>query len=142
MGHALNEIKRLLVREGILIDLRPLADHAPVAVISSRETHQAGHITQLPEDLADDEAANAAIAEATHRNWFTQVRQEFFPFFYYWDSPQEMQEYIEEEWADYITIPQDVWRDVRAIWAVSVADAYLRIQLKMLITRLKVVKDE
>ena len=132
----------MLIHEGILIDLRPLADRARVEIVSNNVAHPVGHVTQLPDDLADDEAADKSIEGVTNRNWFTQKRQEFFPFFYYWDSRQEMQEYIEEEWADYVTIQQNVWQNIRSIWAVSDADAYLRIQVKMLITRLRGVKDE
>lgn len=135
MVHALNEIQRVLVRGGTLIDLRPLVYLAPVEVASMREIREAGRVSQLPEDLANDEAANRSIAEAAAQNWFAQEQEEFFPFFYYWDSPNEMQEYIEDEWADFITIDEDVRKNIRSMWAVADADARLRMKLKMLIAR-------
>jgi len=141
MVHALNEISRVLVRDGILIDLRPLGDRAPVDVVSNRETRQAGNVSQLPEDLADDEAANESIAQAEEQNWFIKEREGFFPFYFYWDSPKEMQAYVEAEWANSVTIEEDEWKNIRSIWAVADADARVRIQMKMLITRWKVVKD-
>ncbi len=135
MVHALNEIHRVLARGGTLIDLRPLVYLAPVEVASIREIREAGHVSQLPEDLENDEAADRSIAEAASQNWFTHEQEDFFPFFYYWDSPKEMQEYIEEEWADFITIDEDVWKNIRSMWAVADADARLRMKLKMLIAR-------
>jgi|ABSQ01.1.fsa_nt_gi hypothetical protein len=135
MVHALKEIRRSLVRDGVLVDLRPLADHTRVEVSSSRETLQVGHVTQAPEDLANDEAANRAIAEAVQQGWFTRERQESFLFSYYWDSPSEMQEYVEEEWADFLTIDEELWRKVRSKWAVADGDARLRLPLKLVIAR-------
>ena len=80
MVHALNEIHRVLVGGSILIDLRPFADQSPVEVVSGRQTHLAGRLDQLPEDIANDEAANQAIAKAAEQGWFTLERKQFFPF--------------------------------------------------------------
>jgi hypothetical protein len=135
MVHALDEIRRVLARNGILIDLRPLADRSPVEVVSASETRRAGLVDQLPEDVAKDETANRSIAQAEKRNWFTREREEFFPFNYYWDSPKEMQEYVEGEWADFITIDEKVLQNARSMWSVANADARVRMPLKMLITR-------
>jgi hypothetical protein len=65
MVHALNEIWRVLVPGGLLIDLRPVLDRWPIEVSSSGGNHEAGQVTDLPEPLADDEAANQAMTEAT-----------------------------------------------------------------------------
>lgn len=140
MVHALDEIRRVLVRDGVLVDLRPLVDNAPLEVVSSTETRLAGTANQLPEDRAQDEAANRSIAEAEAQNWFIREREDFFPFNYCWDSPREAQEYIETEWSNSITVDDEVWQSVRSMWAVANADAQVRIQLKMLITRWKVIK--
>jgi len=143
MVHALNEIRRVLVGDGILIDIRPLVDLSPVEVVSGGEMFNlAGHVRQLPEDIANDEAANKSIAKAAEHNWFILERKEYFPFFYCWDSPEEMQEYIEDEWADFVTIHEEVWRNVRSMWSVVGADALLRIRLKMLVARWRVVKGD
>jgi SAM-dependent methyltransferase len=140
MVHALNEIRRVLAPDGILIDLRPLAGSWPIEVESSRETKEAGHVSDLPEGLQDDRAANASIAKAAEQKWFIREREEFFPFFYYWDSPNEMKEYIDEQWVDFITVDEDAWKNIRSMWAVADADARLRVRVKMMITRWKKVK--
>jgi hypothetical protein len=141
MVHALNEIQRVLVGGGILIDLRPLMHGSPIEVVSGSRVRFAGVVNQLPEDIANDEAANDAIARAAEQGWFSLERKEFFPFIYSWDSPEEMQEYVEEEWSDFVTIDEEVWRNIRSLWAVADAGALLRIKVKMLIARWRVVKD-
>ena len=139
MVHALGEIRRVLVRDGILIDLRPLLAHAPLEVVSASETRLAGTVDQLPEDRAGDDAADRALTHAEKQNWFIKEREEFFPFNYYWDSPKETQEYLEEEWSNSVTVMEEVWRSARSVWAVAYADAQVRLQLKMLIARWKKV---
>ncbi|MEW6027866.1 MAG: hypothetical protein AB1554_00125 [Chloroflexota bacterium] len=135
MVHALGEIRRVLLRDGILIDLRPLLEYAPLEVVSASETRLAGTADQLPDDRAGDEAANRAVAQVEGQDWFIKEREDFFPFNYYWDSPTEMQQYLEAEWSNSVTVDEEVWRNVRSMWAVANADALVRIQLKMLITR-------
>lgn len=137
MVHALDEIRRVLVRDGILIDLRPLLAHAPIEVVSSTETRLAGTADQLPDDRAGDESANRAIAQAEEQGWFIKEREEFFPFNYYWDSPKETQEYLETEWSNSVKVREEVWKNARSMWAVAEADARMRLRLKMLITRWK-----
>ena len=141
MVHALNEIRRVLIREGILIDLRPLVGRALVEIVSNNMARPVGHVNQMPDDLADDEAANRAMEEVAKRNWFVKERGAFFPIFYLWDSPNEMQKYIEEDWSDYITIEERTLKNIRSIWEVEGATAHLRITLRMLISRWKVVKE-
>jgi hypothetical protein len=137
MVHALNEIQRVLTPDDILIDLRPLAGSWPIEVASAREAKEAGRVTDLEIGLEDDRAANESMAKAEAQGMFVREREEFFPFFYYWDSPNEMKEYIDESWSDYVTIDDATWRSIRSMWAVADADARLRIRVKMMITRWK-----
>jgi len=75
MVHALEEIRRVLAPAGILIDLRPLMDQSPVEVVSNGEAHLAGVVNQLPEDIANDEAANESIEKAAGQGWFILERR-------------------------------------------------------------------
>ncbi len=133
MVHALNEIHRVLAPNGILIDLRPLADRWPIEVASAREVKEAGRVSDLPVGLEDDRAANEAMARTEAQKQFVRKREEFFPLFYYWDTPNEMKEYIDEEWADFIAIDEETWKNIRSMWAVANADARVQIRVKMLI---------
>ncbi len=135
MVHALNEIHRVLVPDGMLIDLRPLADRWQIEVASAHEVKEAGRVTDAPEGLEDDRAANESMAKVEAQGRFIRKREEFFPLFYYWDSPNEMKEYVDEEWADFTTIDEETWKNIRSIWAVANADARLRVRVIMLITR-------
>jgi hypothetical protein len=134
MVHALREVKRLLRKSGAMIDLRPISDDWSVDVISARETRSAGMVSALPEDRESDAASNRAVETAAEEGWFERQHGEFFSFRYYWDSPSELQEYVEAEWADWVVIPDDLWPTIRSVWAVADADARLRIEMKMLIT--------
>jgi len=135
MVHALDEIRRTLKPNGILIDLRPFQDLWSVEVASMQEVKVAGFLTDMPIGKADDEAAFRAMREVESRGWFVREREEEFAFFYYWDTPSEMKEYIEKEWDDFEKLEQDVFKAVQSAWAIANADARVRVRMKMLITR-------
>ena len=71
------------------------------------------------------------------QGWLSQERGDSFSFSYFWDLPSKMQVRIQEEWADFLTIDEEPWRKIRALWAVGDGDAALRLPLKMLIARYK-----
>jgi len=136
MVHALQEIRRVLVPDGVLIDLRPLVDRWPVEVSTSNGSQQVGRLRDHEIGLADDKASNKAIAQADAMGWFRREREEMFPFFYYWDTPNEMKQYIEEEWApDWSMLDDESLLAARSAWALGGAEARVRVQLKLLITR-------
>ena len=140
MVHALNEIRRVLVPSGILIDLRPVLDHWHVEVASAREVRETGRVQDFPMGLADDEAANRAMAEAERNGWFARETEEFFPLHYSWDSASEIEEWIHEEWEDFIGLDEETRKATRSAWALGDADSRVRVRIKMLLTRWKAVK--
>lgn len=135
MVHALAEVRRVLKPGGVLIDLRPLAENWPVEVVSRRERVTAGRIADSAEDLENDAAANRSFIAASESDWYQRDKEETFPFNYYWDSPEQMLQYVKEEWGDFATVDDEVAKRARSIWAVADADARVRIQLHMLISR-------
>lgn len=137
MVHALSEIHRVLVPEGILIDMRPLADRWHVEVSSGRGFEETGRADDLPDQLNADTASNEAMQEAETRGWFKRQKDEFFPFFYVWDTPSEMEEFISEEWMDFAELSEDVKKATRSAWALGDADSQVRIRVKVLISRSK-----
>ena len=141
MVHALSEIRRVLVPDGILIDMRPLLDRWRIDVSSAREVRETGRVQDFPLGLADDEAANKAIAQAAANGWFGGDGQDFFSYFYSWDTPGDMEEWIDTEWEDFIAMDEETKRATRSAWAVGDADTQVRLQVKMLIARWKVIKD-
>lgn len=135
MVHALSEIRRVLVPDGILIDLRPIADRWAIEVFSARETRETGHVTDLPLGLEDDEAANKAMREAEAKGWFQCESETFFPLHYVWDTASEMEKWVDEEWENFIGLDEDVRRATRSAWALGDADSRVRVRAKMLIAR-------
>ena len=135
MVHALDEIKRVLVPNGILIDLRPLADHWRVEVVSLREIRRTGHVTDLPEQTNGDVASNKAMQAVEQRGWFQREQEELFPFIYSWDTPSEMEEFVSDDWQDFIELDEDTRRTTRSAWAIADADSRVRIRMNVLITR-------
>jgi hypothetical protein len=137
MVHALDEIRRVLVDGGILVDMRPLGDRWPVEVFSARDTRQTGTMTDLPAGVEDDAAANRAMAEGERRGWFLRERETIFPIQYIWDTASEMEEWIDAEWEGFVSLGEETRRATRSAWALGEADARVRVQVKVLITRWK-----
>ncbi len=143
MVHALNEIHRTLKPNGILIDLRPVEENWSVEVVSTSSTQRvssagwqvSGRLIDQPIGVADDEAAFKAMREVESNGWFIREKEEEFAFFYYWDTPSEMKEFMEEEWEDFEKLDEDVFRRTNSLWASANADARVRVRVKMLITK-------
>jgi hypothetical protein len=141
MVHALDEIRRVLVPHGILIDLRPVLDRWQIEVVSAREVRETGRMQDFPRGLADDEAANQSMARAVANGWFVREQEEFFPFVYSWDTAKEMEEWIEEEWEGFIGLDEETKQATRSVWAIGDGDSRVRVQVKMLIARWRTTKE-
>ncbi len=135
MVHALNEIRQVLAPDGILIDLRPLADNWRVEVVSLREVKRTGRVEDLPEQINGDIASNAAMVEVEKRGWFKREQDELFPFFYSWDTPSEMEEFVNDDWRDFVGLEEDTKRATRSAWAVADGDSRVRVRVEVWIAR-------
>ena len=135
MVHALREVQRVLVPAGTLVDVRPVGEQWRVEVVSAKHMQETGRVMDLPEQLEGDIAANEAIQRAESRGWFQRDHEEFFPFFYSWDTPSEMEEFIEEDWADFIDLSEQVKKATRSAWALGDADSRVRVRMKVLLTK-------
>ena len=121
--------------KGVLIDLRPLETNWPVEIAWSDGFTEAARLTDLPEAVADDTAASRAMEEAEARGWFRREHEEFFPYFYSWDVPSEMQEFMETEWEGIEKLSEEGLRAAQSAWAVAEADARVRVRVSMMIAR-------
>jgi len=137
MVHALEEIQRVLVPDGILIDLRPLADNWRVEVVSLREVKRTGRVEDLPVQTNGDVSANEAMKEAEKRGWFKREQDELFPLFYSWDTPSEMEEFVDDDWQDFVGLDEETKRATRAVWAVADGDSRVRVRVEIWIARWK-----
>jgi len=125
----------MLLPDGILIDLRPLLDRWQIEVVSAREVRETGRVQDFPIGLADDEAANRSMAQAEEQGWFVREQEEFFSYVYSWDTPKEMEEWIEEEWDGFIGLDEATKQDTRSVWALGDADSQVQLRIRTLITR-------
>ena len=121
----------VLVGVGVAITIQAELGVAPYDVLTTGLVA----LTDIPIGKADDEAAFAAMKDVESRGWFVREKEEEFAFFYYWDTPSEMKEWIDAEWDDFEKIEDDVYRKAQSIWASANADARVRVRVKMLITR-------
>jgi len=137
MVHALDEIRRVLIKDGSLIDLRPLGDKWRVEVFSGRETRQTGNMTDLPAGVEDDNAANQAMREGERNSWFLRESEKLFSIHYIWDTASEMEEWIDSEWEGFVGLGEETRRATRSAWALGDADSRVRVEVKVLITRWK-----
>ncbi len=143
MVHALDEIRRVLKPNGILIDLRPVESNWSVEVVSTSSTQRissagyqvAGRLSDLPVAVADDEAAFKAMRQAESNGWYVKKEEKEFAFFYYWDTPSEMKEFMEDEWEDFEKLEESVYKKAGSLWASANADARVRVRVTMLITK-------
>jgi SAM-dependent methyltransferase len=140
MVRALEEVRRVLKPGGILIDVRPLNGQWPIEVASTREVEETGHVDDFPEPLSMDRASNEAMKEVEIRGWFQREQEEFFSFLYSWDTPSEMEEFVVEDWSDFIGLSEATKMATRAVWATGDADSRVQVRVKILIARWKVVK--
>ena len=140
MVHALDEIRRVLVPGGVLIDIRPLADRWRIEVGSSDRFKESGRVEDLPIQVNADTASNESMREVESRGWFQREQQAFFPFLYSWDTPSEMEEFVAEEWYDFAALSEEAKLATRSTWATADADSGVQVRVKILITRWKVIK--
>jgi hypothetical protein len=141
MVHALEEVRRVLLKDGILIDIRPLADRWPVEVGSERGFQETGRVDDLALQVNGDIASNQAMQEVERRGWFRREQEQRFPFFYSWDTPSEMEEFIAEDWSDFIQLAEPAKLATRSAWALAEAQARVRVRVQILITRWQIIKE-
>ncbi len=134
MVHALEEIRRTLIPDGVLIDLRPVSDRWPVELVLDRTNREMGRLIDIPAGLAVDEAANNAFKEVARRGWFICESEQIFPFFYYWDTPEEMKEHIKEKWS-FMQLEDSIYSALENVWSSGSTYRRVRVQVRMLLTR-------
>jgi hypothetical protein len=137
MVHALEETRRVLKPGGVLLDIRPLNGQWPIEVASARGIEETGHVSDIPEPLRADRASNEAMNEVEARGWFQREQEEFFPFFYSWDTPKEMEEFVAEDWSDIIALSEEAKVATRSAWAIGEADSRVQVRVRILIAKWK-----
>ena len=137
MVHALEEIRRVLIPGGLLIDLRPLSDSWPVEVVWRGGKCVTGRMTDLPAGLADEAAANSAMQQAALQGWFTCENVKHFQIFVYWNDPEEMRLHILEKWDETAVLEDNVLKETITTWSAAGDNKRVRVRMRMLLSVLK-----
>jgi len=133
MVHALKDIRRVLARGGLLLDLRPLSGAWPVEVVGAGGVMVTGHVDES-EDIADDRAADAALAAVAQAGLFARERDGAFDFSWYWDSLGEAQAHIAEKWPE-ARVPEEVLAETQRQMARAGEGARVRATARVVISR-------
>lgn len=135
MVHALQELWRVLVPHGLLIDLRPVALDPPLEIIDGEQLFLAGRADVSPA-IPDDLASNEALAEIVGQGRFVREREALFDYAIYWDTLEEMLAYAESSWIR-VSLPEAIVAEARRLLAASAGNARLRVRRRMVISRYK-----
>jgi hypothetical protein len=94
MVDALLEARRVLVAEGIVIDVRPITAPALIESVSAARVTAA---VEIDADGAteDEAAADAAVRHALSHAWFAFERSRPFDFEVYYDSAEDLKTFVE-----------------------------------------------
>jgi hypothetical protein len=132
MVHALAESWRVLKVGGRLIDLRPYSSGWPVEIVNRDTQRLAG---PLDDSLGSgvDSASDNAVLEAVQSGWFEKEDEGSFEYAYYWDSVDEMREFVKENWRKSATVPDSVLSEARRLVPLMGEHVQIRIRRTMLI---------
>jgi hypothetical protein len=132
MVHALAESWRVLKAGGRLIDLRPYSSGWPVEIVS-RDTQMLAGPLDDSVGLGVDIASDNAVLEAVQSGWFEKENKGSFEYAYYWDSVDEMNEFVKEKWCNSATVPDSVLSEARRLVQLTGEQVQIRIRRTMLI---------
>jgi hypothetical protein len=128
MVDALRESWRVLSANGVVMDLRPLALTArPVEVVTEEEAIQVGELDDAG-TVADDVAADRAVAQVVQEGWLLLREDARFDFDFYWDTVGEMASFIEDSRRMKLVSPS--YEDLERIQREWCAKAGGRVRLR------------
>lgn len=130
MVHALHEAWRVLLPQGILIDLRPLCADAPLEIVFASGCELAGPVDMSP-DIAHEIAADQAIEAVVREEIFKKLQLDFFDFAYYWESVADMLADMDEYWKGEVILRAGVIRRARALFKKHQPQARVRLRMPM-----------
>lgn len=93
MVHALREAHRVLKPHGVLIDLRPATRHRRAGLGQDKRWQLVG---VMQESLADDRAADAAVAHVIQQGLFRSVDSRTFELDRVMDTQDDLQAWLDD----------------------------------------------
>jgi len=134
MVHALDEVWRTLIPRGVLLDIRPYLPFGPLELVQPETTTVLGRLEEVESDPTDA-AADEAIAEVLRRGLFHLDRADSFYYSGYWDSVDEVREYL-RDWSDVARLPRRLAGLARKSLRHAGPKARLRLRTYVVVNRL------
>ena len=130
MVHALNEAWRVLLPQGILIDLRPLCADAPLEIVFAGDCALAGPVDMSP-DIAHEIAADQAVKTVIGEGIFKKLQLDFFDFALYWETVADMLADMDEYWKGEVILRAGVIQRAHALFKKYQPQARVRLRMPM-----------
>jgi hypothetical protein len=130
MVHALKEAHRVLLPQGIMIDVRPLSVDVPLEIIYRDGSESAGMIDMSP-DIDNDIAADKAIESVLKERIYKESSKEYFDFAYYWKTIKDMEDDLDEFWKDDVILPDQVIQQARLLFNKQRPKTQIRVGVRM-----------
>ncbi len=130
MVHALKEAGRILDRDGILIDLRPICFDTPLEIVTATGCESTDLLDMslgIAHDIAADNATHMILTDGD----FIRRNVQYFDAAYYWNTVTEMEAYINENWKDDVFFPEGVLKQARLLFDQNGDRAQVRIKVRM-----------
>lgn len=134
MVHALEEIHRTLRPGALLVDLRPYHPYRPLELIDEGVVRELGRMEEGDGSL--DAASDAALSEVFQRGLFALESVGSFYRCSYWDTAEELREYVEENF-ETTRLPRRLAGEARRAIRAAGRSARLRLQAYIVVTRLR-----
>jgi hypothetical protein len=130
MVHALKEAWRVLVAQGIMMDIRPLSIDTPLEVVYGEQRELAGKVDMSP-GLKYDIAADQAISTVLKDGIYKELNIEYFDYVYYWKTFHGMMADFEERWKDEIILSKEVIEKAKRLYKEKRPNVMLRLGMRM-----------
>lgn len=137
MVHALQEIHRVLVDVGYMIDLRPVGVEYALEVVAGEEVISVGDADAAGRAARDD-GANQAVERIQAMGLFTQEAHTAFPLYTYWPTPSAYKHYLDERQGS-TRLHDDVLAHAVQVFEEAGPDARFRACHNMIISRYRKV---
>lgn len=135
MVHALEEIHRTLKPGALLLDLRPYHPYRPLELVAERGVQELGRMKES-EDRLDDASSDDALGQVFHRGLFALESVDSFHRCSYWDTAEELRQYVDENF-ETTRLPRRLAGEARRALRTAGKGARLRLQTYMVVNRLR-----
>ncbi len=135
MVNALKEAWRVLTPRGVLLDLRPLAQDMSIEIACQDSVAVTGFVDGAPGKPHDD-ACDVSLASVQGEGWFASEHQRVFDLPVYFDTVDDMQRYLEENFrVRHAALEDDVLEHARRTLARETKGARVRLRHRLLLAR-------